>query len=299
MENSLMPIPSSLTHQHLFSCLNTLLPKDAHLIRILDAGCGNGALISFIHRSIKSIHPALSFEIYGFDVVDHGVQAYGFLEQTISMLSADIPEINWSERLTLIHIGDAWPYQNNYFDFVLSNQVLEHVHDKPSFFAESFRVLREDGYGLHLFPLIHYIVEGHLHLPWVHRIRSHAFMRSYISLLSLLGLGIFREHHTSTGVSRAVFSEKHADYINFWTSYASEAETLDMARRQNLRASFMFSTEFYSLKIRQILRFSYDSTYMTSHHRGIWDSIIIKLLRYLSGVTLVCEKRNSYLGRSQ
>lgn len=299
--NPTVIMPESLTHQHLLSCLTTLLfheisgmSRGYNKIRILDAGCGAGRLMSFVYRSLSDQYPDCTVEIYGFDVIDHGVQASGFIERAVTSLSDDIPSIDWAQQIKPIRIDDSWPFQDNFFDVVLSNQVIEHVHNKPYFFAESHRVLREGGYGIHLFPLKHYVYEGHLNLPWVHRIRSYGSMVCYISILSFLWLGKFRDHHKRTGISRSDFSEQHADYVYFWTNYASEAEILDIVRQQMFRASFMFSIEFYVLKLRQLLGLNYKKAYMTLFLRGLWDSIAIKFLRYLSSVTLVTEKSNTY-----
>lgn len=293
MASTTPPLPASLTHQHLFASLNTLLAADADTVRILDAGCGDGRLMSFVYRALKWARPEINIELHGFDVVDHGVQLDGFLDKTIATLSSDIPAIPWSEQIRAQYVTDKWGFADGYFDFVLSNQVLEHVHDKGFFFSESHRVLRDGGYAIHLAPLVHYILEGHLYLPWVHRIRSHDLLLSYISFLSGLGMGKFRAHNKLTGVSRADFSRRHADYVYFWTNYASESEILDLARNNKLRASFRFSSEFYSAKLRQILRLPLKGSY-ASNRSALLDSIAIKALRYLSCVTLVCEKRNSY-----
>ncbi|CAK0772914.1 Class I SAM-dependent methyltransferase [Gammaproteobacteria bacterium] len=288
------PSPASLTHQHLFSCLNTLIPIDASSVRILDAGCGNGKLISFIYQAIKFTRPEIIIDIHGFDVINHGVQLEKqFIEKTIFELTNDIPTVDWSERIKSLKIGDKWDFLDNYFDMVISNQVLEHVHNKPFFFKESYRVLRDNGYAIHLAPLCHYIYEGHLLLPFVHRICSHDLLRGYISFCSLLGLGKFREHNKLTRISRSEFSERHADYIYFLTKYASEKETLDMARNNGFRASFKFSVDFYLLKLRKTFCFPYKSSYKL-YRSAIFDSIAIKFLRYISSNTLVCEKRNIY-----
>lgn len=293
MKSNIRPAATSLTHQHLFACLNTLISTDEQPIRILDAGCGDGKLMSFIHKMLKFTHPNLSVEIYGFDVVNHGVQTSGFLNKAIAALSSSVPDVNWSERIMSLHVGDQWDFPDNFFDIVLSNQVLEHVHDKPFFFRESYRVLRDGGYAVHLAPLVHYIYEGHLYLPWVHRIRSHDLLCNYISFLSLFGFGKFHSHNKLTGITRSEFSKRHADYIYFWTNYSSESEMLEMARNAKFRASFRFSADFYFLKLRQILRLPYKTSYKTSRSALI-DSIAIKFFRYLSSTTFVCEKRNLY-----
>ena len=103
------------------------------------------------------------------------------------------------------------------------------------------------------------------------------------------------ETHISSGYppTGCGYFGQQCDYIYFWTSYASEGETLDLARESQLRASFRFSSEFYLSKLRQQLGLHLKERYKV-HRSALLDSIAIKLLRYLSSVTLVCEKRNSY-----
>src|SRR5688572_26245913 len=173
-----LPRAASITHAHLMACLNTALCERRFGIdqpvelRILDAGCGDGELIAHISRSLQILHPGNKIDIYGFDVLDHGVQPREFMARTIAKLTATCPGIDWPERVAAIKLGDAWPFANDFFDVVISNQVLEHVSEPERFFRDHFRVLAPGGHAFHLFPLKHYVYEGHLLLPWVHRIRS-------------------------------------------------------------------------------------------------------------------------------
>jgi len=123
----------------------------------------------------------------------------------------------------------------------MSNQVLEHVHDKRNFFSNTQRVLKEGGYFVALNPLKHCIHEGHIYLPWAHRLGLYSSLWRYISLCSLIRLGRFPSHNKETQMGREGFAERHADYIWFWTSYSCEKETLKLAQEQGLRASFSFS----------------------------------------------------------
>ena len=176
---------------------------------------------------------------------------------------------------------------------MISNQVLEHVSDAQKFFTEIHRVLNIGGIGIHLFPLSNYIYEGHLLLPFVHKIRSHDFMCSYISLMSSLGFGKFKQHNRETGISLNEFSEKHADYIYFFTRYLSEGEIVRIVKESGLRSSYRFSIEFYSGKLRSIIGLAPRLTYRNKG-RAFFDATVVKFLRYLSVVTLVCEKRQTY-----
>jgi SAM-dependent methyltransferase len=292
-----LPAAHSVTHVHLLACVLTELarrdPPAGATLRILDAGCGDGRFLAYLDECLTRLRPQWTVEPFGFDVIDHGVQPQGFIDRAVGQLAERRPALDWSDRIRAIRASDPWPFEDAGFDLVLSNQVLEHVQDPARFLGEVRRVLVQGGASLHLFPLKHYIHEGHLLLPWVHRIRSHDLRRGYITFLSRLGLGKFRQHHRDTGVSLATFAERHADYMAFWTHYLSEAEALEAARRAGLRASFRYTSGFYAQKLRSLARRPPGLHYATGP-RGLWDSLSVKLLRYVSSVTLTLHKENRY-----
>jgi len=296
--NSISLKPESITHLHLASCINSLLINDRRLylkkcILILDAGCGNGKLISYLTSILGHLQPNKDFVIHGFDIVDHGVQRDGFIGETVGMLSILHPHIDWSKRIHALSADDSWNFNTEDFDFILSNQVLEHVADKQSFFRNINAKLVAGGYSVHLAPLKHCIQEGHIFIPFAHRFRSFAGLCGYISFMSRLGFGNFPRQSGPNGVTLKDWSERHADYIYFWTNYATESETLDYCRKNRLRADFRFSLEFYTSKLREIFKLGPKYVYRY-RDRGFFDLFIIKLLRYISSVTLVCKKDNTY-----
>jgi hypothetical protein len=79
----------------------------------------------------------------------------------------------------------------------------------------------------------------------------------------------------------------------FWTHYLTESEAVDVVRAAGLRASFRHSKELYLRKVRTLLRMQRKDRY---HADGstFADAVAVKLLRYLSSVTLVVEKDNAY-----
>lgn len=287
--------PASITHLHLLSVINTLLDENQNnsKIRILDAGCGNGKLISYLHSCLPILRPNIDFFISGFDVQDHGVQSQGFIQETTERLKNIHPEIEWESRIHTIQANNKWVFANEKFDFIISNQVLEHVHDKSFFFSNVSDALVENGYSIHLAPLKHVIHEGHIHLPLAHRITNFTALKGYIRLLSQLGFGKFKAHNKATRCTLDDYAERHADYIYFWTNYATESETLRFARSNGLRADFQFSTEFFTSKINQLIKGSTSCKYRKRNY-GFFDVIFIKLFRYISSVTLVCKKANKY-----
>lgn len=248
--------------------------------------------MAFLHYQFATLYPNNTFEIHGFDVDNHGVQQQGFLSKTKKFLENTIVDISWQDRIHHITTDQNWPFDENSFDIIISNQVLEHVHNKPFFFTNVSRTLKNNGYFIALNPLRHCIWEGHIYLPFAHKINSHTSLYKYIYILSSLGLGKYPSHHKATQISKHEYSEKHTDYAYFWTSYSKEVETLRTAKDAGLRASFDFSLDFYLLKVRQILKLSYKSNYFNKPN--IANSFLIKILRYFSCVTLICQKRNTY-----
>lgn len=287
--------PKSLTHAHIFNCVSSILKanKNEGPIKILDAGCGNGELISFLYKSLQYKFPALKVDIYGFDVIDHGVQSFGFAEKTMATLHELAPSVNWRERILFFTVNEKWKFERNYFDFVVSNQVLEHVKDKSSFFDNVYDCLKEGGYSFHLAPLIHCIHEGHIWIPFAHRIKSYDFLLSYIKICSFFGIGKYRRHRIETGEPVEDYSRRHADYMMFWTSYSSESNTLDMARNAGLRCDFRFTKEFYFIKLLQLIRVNRPQFYSIKQSAFL-NAIAIRILRYISSVTLTLQKGNDY-----
>lgn len=98
----------SLTHQHLLAIINTELRKKPEIksIRILDVGCGDGSLIAYLQEGVEILFPNMNFEIFGFDVGDHGVQPPDFFINAIKMLSERFPAISWNDRLSLIRLNN-------------------------------------------------------------------------------------------------------------------------------------------------------------------------------------------------
>ena len=285
----------SITHQHLLSIVNTELWRNpsGHVLRLLDAGCGNGDLLAYLARSLGHLNPHIQMEFYGFDVHDHGVQKEGFLDKTITALQTQLPSIPWVERIATITTTDPWPYPDDFFDVILSNQVLEHVADHSFFFAQTHRTLRRDGYAAHLFPLRHYFLEGHILLPLAHRIGDFDLLRGYITWMSRLGFGKYKGHHKSSGVSLAEYSERHADYIHYFTNYLSRTEILGLCKRHQLRVSFRYTREFYTSKLRALLgrppRYKY-----ATQRSALVDWISQLFFQRISSITLILEKRQTY-----
>lgn len=298
---SICSIPSyrSITHVHLLAALRAELrnmTRSGTVVRVLDAGCGNGALIEYLHLCLSVLEPHLKFDFFGFDISGPGIQKQHFLEDAVRDLEARAPGVAWNERLLRIDAQSAWPFPSEFFDVVLTNQVLEHVDDHVMFFGELARVLKGGGISLNCFPVKECVWEGHLHMPLVHRIAGHQQRTMVIRFLSWLGFGKYADHRRKTGISLQEFSARHADFINIYTNYISAREMLRILKRRHLRGSFAYTSGLVLQKAASVVGLVPRRKYHPNAN-GVLESLAFVVLKRLSSVTLRIEKRDQYRNR--
>ncbi len=123
--------------------------------KLLDVGCGPGTItnIGFYNKAKEK------YKIYGID----------FLENNIKLIKQ-----RFSLGIFLKGKAEKLPYENNYFDIVISHHLLEHVKNPQTVIKEMARVSKK-GALLHIAvpherfeniisPQIpHYMAEGHHH----------------------------------------------------------------------------------------------------------------------------------------
>lgn len=101
----------------------SLLKKDPYA-KALDVGCGDGQKTILFKNKIGSKH------IMGIDGVKGRLDAAS----------------NRKVRIMCSDLEKKWPFPNNYFDVVISNQVIEHIVDIDHFIQEIYRILKPGGY---------------------------------------------------------------------------------------------------------------------------------------------------------
>lgn len=105
-----------------------------------------------------------------------GYQAKFFADQGLNVTSIDVPQSNYTEARifnVLDYDGSNIPADDQSFDVVYSSNVLEHVQDLAQLNKEILRVLKPNGYAVHVLPS-----------------PSWRFWTSVTTLITLLGLGI-------------------------------------------------------------------------------------------------------------
>lgn len=127
----------------ILSKLGVTIPKHA---KILDFGCGAG-------RTVYSLLDQGYSDVVGYDVKDYlelrapEDRKYFYIKDPIS-------------------VGKLLPFDENSFDLIISNQVLEHVMDQVTIFRELHRIMRVGGHSIHVFPARYRLIEGHIFVPF-------------------------------------------------------------------------------------------------------------------------------------
>lgn len=94
-------------------------------VKILDVGCGDGGTLLRYFKLGEC-------EFFGIEGSPEGQKLAR--ERGFKVIGCDL--------------NGRWPYEDNQFDVVFSNQVIEHVHNCRLFAAEAFRVLKPGGTAL-------------------------------------------------------------------------------------------------------------------------------------------------------
>jgi ubiquinone/menaquinone biosynthesis C-methylase UbiE len=208
---------------------------------ILDFGCGQGNMV----RQYR----------------DAGYQAFG----------ADIDVPNTDQFIRLIRNDQIYriPFDDNEFDFLFSNSVLEHVQDLDSALSEMYRVLKPGGASLHLFPPKAKPIEPHVFVPLATVVRN----RPWLLVWAFLGIrNSYQKQIKAIEVAR-----KNYTFLHDHTFYRSKRElsrhicrrfdNLTFADREMIKNSYGRVRSFYRLS--RTLPF-FALLYGTFHNRCIF-----------------------------
>jgi SAM-dependent methyltransferase len=180
---------------------------------VLDFGCGGGTVVRMLR--------AEGYEAYGADIRWPGAD-YGDLEAS---------DLGREGILRLYDEGRPLPFADDYFDLVISDMVFEHVVPIEASLAELQRVLKPDGMSYHHFPSRSVWREGHIGIPFSHRLSPGRLRLAYTAALRRAGLGRYKDDRPA----REWAAEKLA-WIDDWTVYRSRAEIHALfGRRWQLR----------------------------------------------------------------
>ncbi len=140
---------------------------------ILDYGCGRGQTVA--------LGVAAGLDIWGADTFSGHYADW-----------ANHVEPAAQGRIKAI-VEELIPFADDTFDFVMSNQVLEHVRDPEAVVREVHRVLKPGGLFVAAFPVVETWYEGHIGLYFGHRFAPGTpLRRAYFDAMHRLGAGLYR-----------------------------------------------------------------------------------------------------------
>jgi SAM-dependent methyltransferase len=185
-------------------------------LKVLDYGCGRGEIVELLRRE--------GVDCYGADVCIEG-GSYPELFESELFRNGTIRAIDESGFVS---------FENNYFDVIISNQVMEHVPDKDSTMRSLDRVLKSSGIMYHHFPSREVIREGHIGIPMVHWLSKSKFRYYYTITLRRLGLGYFKDQgdHKCWTLEKLAWIDNHCFYEKYPVTYHRLAEHYSVSHRE-------------------------------------------------------------------
>ena len=135
----------------------------------LDFGCGKGEVVSLLRER--------GVDAYGADVFWGGMDWDEGPHR-------DLLRRDWIREIT----AGRLPFDDDTFDVIVSDQVLEHVENLEQSVAEMARVLRSGGRMYHQFPTKNIVLEPHTMVPLAHRLPTTP-RRHLLRAAKTVGLG--------------------------------------------------------------------------------------------------------------
>ena len=129
------------------------LKKDLKLLTlknksVLELGSGSGLFVAYLRKN--------------------GVESYGVEPEEGAFKSSKLLlRENNLPNCIKNGFGERIPFKDNYFDIVVSFQVLEHTQDPLKVLEQSRRVLKKGGLIYFVVPNYHSFWEGHYSVPWL------------------------------------------------------------------------------------------------------------------------------------
>jgi SAM-dependent methyltransferase len=201
---------NDVTSRHLKLHLSILSELGHSLVpesQILDFGCGVGAMVAEYRNA--------GYDAYGCDLQVRTT----WESRRVMVAPGNLTPINQADHAFLRQIDAEnyrLPFADACFDFVFSDQVLEHVQNHARAFAEMKRVMKPGAISLHIFPAKLKPTEGHVFVPLGGNFQN----RYWLTLWALLRV----RNSFQTGKGFREVAELNFKYLSGRTNYLSKPE---------------------------------------------------------------------------
>lgn len=183
-----------------------------------------------VHRSVQHTHRIVQAHRSGVDLTTPGKRVLDFgcgdgqgvqalLEAGADAYGVDVSPEAIAEAELIVPgrclVGENhFPWPDAHFDFVVSNQVIEHVVDLDEAMAEVARVMKPGGVFLSVHPAKWQPVEMHIFVPFAHWLPPGQLRQRWLAFCFARGWG----------ESNGATAEQQDAYLRDHTFYRSRAE---------------------------------------------------------------------------
>ena len=184
--------------------------------KILDFGCGSGIVVKLGKKQ--------GLNIVGTDIFHQGNDS-----------RSKVTEEGLLNNIVFEIIDGCLPFEDDYFDLIISNMVFEHVEDPLHSLNEIFRVLKPSGKVILKFPVIEIIREDHCGVPFAHRLpKSNILLFYYLFIMRVLRFG-----HNKKNMSYNNWAKFYFNYLNKFTFYKKQSFYDNYFIKKNLNYKFL------------------------------------------------------------
>lgn len=233
--------------------------------KALDFGCGRGDIVQHSRK--------LGYQFFGLESYYAGV----------GKQQHDAKDTLFNKHyIRLYNGGERFPFDDSYFDFIYSNQVVEHIEFLEIVLQELYRILKPGGLMVHCFPTREIVIEPHSGALFLHRLKDSRL--KYVLLKCCNALGIL-----SACPQNMTFEDWSHEKIEFIENQCHYRSTQTIQRvfgnyfeinRADKEKLIYHLTE----KSSNLLRLMCFAVFLTPNH-------IIRMIEQRRGsITLICKK---------
>jgi ubiquinone/menaquinone biosynthesis C-methylase UbiE len=142
-------------------------------MRLLDYGCGSG-------QSVLSLRLS-GYQAFGVDIDKNAVSE--------GRKILDDHGFDGKNILFSFDENNPIPFDDKYFHFIFSQEVIEHVNNVSTMAQDLKRVSFPRSFGFHVFRPQYNIIEPHFYMPFVHWLPKNKWRKYAITLFAYLGIG--------------------------------------------------------------------------------------------------------------